>query len=73
MRSPYQTDIATIIAATGNIGVDPRHVEGWMRQERPTLDALSKSTFRELAIGSIECAKSSDRHINELMAEWCGL
>jgi hypothetical protein len=73
MRSPYQTDIAAIVAATGNIGIDPRHVEGWMRQERPTLDAISKASFRELAIESIECAKASDSHTNELMAEFCGL
>jgi len=41
----YQDGIRLILACTGNIGIDPRHVEGYMRLTYGTLDALSKETF----------------------------
>jgi len=41
----YQDIIRESLARTGNIGIDPRHVEAYMRLSYGTLDALSKQTF----------------------------
>jgi len=45
------------IARQGYIGMDPRHVEGYMRVGHSTLDGLSWRQFqKEIAIG-IECTR----------------
>lgn len=62
-KSGYQQYIREDLARIGKIGVDPRHVEGWMRLEFGTLDHLSKERFRlevELAVQCIEEAGVKD-------------
>lgn len=41
----YQTMIRETLAKIGRIGIDPRHVEAWMRLENDTLDGLSSSAW----------------------------
>ena len=55
--SAYEKSIREISWKEGRPGVDPRHVEAYMRQENPCLDGLSKAEFaREvrIAIGQID-------------------
>ena len=72
-HSGYYDEIRTIVAAAGAIGVDPRHVEGWMRLERGTLDGLSAETFRREVIIALECIKCSPFAENEALAVSYGL
>lgn len=48
-RSHYQRTIAEILAVSGHLGMDPRHVEAFMRIEYGTLDHLSRERFAALA------------------------
>jgi len=67
MKSPYFEKIRCAIANQGKIGVDPRHVEAYMRLEHPTLDGLTNAQFRhEVSIG-IACVE----HDGILNAERC--
>lgn len=70
----YQQAIREDMARLGRIGAaDPRHVEGWMRLERGTLDALSPAQFRaevEIALRCIAVASTTE---NESLAESFGL
>ncbi len=57
MKSLYYQQIRNQIAKQGKIGIDPRHVESFMRLEHSTLDGLSKTQFNnEVSIG-IECTE----------------
>ena len=57
MKTPYFGTIRNEIAKQGKIGIDPRHVEAFMRLEHSTLDGLSKSQFsNEVSIG-IQCSE----------------
>ena len=69
----YQPLIREIAATQGHIGIDPRHVEGWMRVARGPLDGLSRPEFElEVAI-SIQCIKSSTLTTSEQLALSYGL
>lgn len=58
MRPPYQQFISEEISRQGKIGIDPRHVEAYMRLEHSTLDDLSPAGFsKEVSIG-IECVET---------------
>ena len=41
----YGQTIRETVARLGRIGIDPRHVEGWMRLEHSTLDHLDRHSF----------------------------
>jgi hypothetical protein len=41
----YQQRIREILAAIGRIGMDPRHVEAFMRLEHGSLDGLNSAAF----------------------------
>ena len=44
----YQRMIREELARKGYVGqYDPRHIEAYMRIEHPTLDGLSKASFRK--------------------------
>lgn len=63
MKSYYYQTIREELARQGFIGFDPRHIEGYMRLEHPTLDGLSKREFaREVKIGVM--AIIADGHVN---------
>lgn len=73
MRSYYQQTIREEIARQGHIGIDPRHVEGYMRLEHPTLDGLTKSQFnKEVGIG-IQCVMADGEMNAEANAKSFGL
>ena len=42
----YQQTIREMAALLGRIGVNPRHVEAWMRVEHSTLDWMDRERFR---------------------------
>jgi len=66
----YQKIIRETIAKLGYIGkYDPRHIEGFMRLEHPTLNGLSKlQAIKEIkiAIGCINSIGSEESEKNAL-------
>lgn len=69
----YGTYIARALARARIGDVDPRHVEGWMRVEHGTLDALCPERFaREVAI-AVECIRSAGVEESERLARSYGL
>ena len=56
--SYYKDTIRQEIARQGHIGVDPRHVEGYMRLEHTTLDGLSWTKFQQEVEIGVECVRA---------------
>lgn len=56
-RAAYDQTIREVLAEIGQVGAaDPRHIEGYMRLEHPTLDGLARWQFRaevEIALACI--------------------
>ena len=72
-ESYYYRTIREELARQGHIGIDPRHVEGYMRLEHSTLDGLSRSEFAaEVGIG-IECVLADGIQNAEANARSFGL
>lgn len=72
-RSHYQQRIAERLAVTGRLGIDPRHIEAFMRLEYGTLDHLSAAAFdREIATG-VECVETCGSDEAEALASSFGL
>jgi hypothetical protein len=72
-RSHYQQHIAERLALTGNIGIDPRHIEAFMRLEHPTLDGLSRGQFASEVDISAACVQQAGPAESEQLAESFGL
>lgn len=72
-RSPYSESIRNIAARQGHIGVDPRHVEAYMRLEHPTLDGLSKNQFAKEVATGIACVMDDGATNAEGVARSFGL
>lgn len=73
MKSPYFETIRSEIARQGHVGVDPRHVEAYMRLEHSTLDGLSRSQFAsEVGVG-IACTLTDGTVNAEACAKSYGL
>lgn len=69
----YQNHIREEVARNGRIGIDPRHVEGYMRLQYGTLDHLSRTEFnKEVKIG-IECIDADGIVNAESLAKSYGL
>lgn len=69
----YADLIRVVLQKIGRPEVDPRHVEGWMRSEHPTLDGLSKPRFaREVKI-AVACVDEGGRELAERVALSYGL
>jgi len=68
--SHYQAAIAASPAARG---IDPRHIEAYMRLEHATLDGLTEQQFAQEIIVCAECARSSGADNAEALAESMGL
>jgi hypothetical protein len=74
----YQDSIRESLARRGRTDIDPRHVEGWMRCEYGTLDALTRQQFsREIGL-AIACIDASDvneagQNVSEALAVSYGL
>jgi hypothetical protein len=70
----YQLMIRESMASAGRIGAaDPRHVEGWMRLEHPTLDGLSRSQFNAEVRIALECIAAGPLADSEALADSMGL
>ena len=69
----YQTMIRECAARLGRVGVDPRHVETWMRVEHATLDALSPRQFEDEVAAAIACVDTAGTDASERLAESFGL
>jgi hypothetical protein len=68
----YRKMIEERLAEIGSLA-DPRHVEGWMRLEKGTLDGLSPAEFAaEVKAGAACCADSTEAQ-NEDLAQSFGL
>jgi len=70
----YQQSIREELAGRGYIGrYDPRHIEGYMRLEHGTLDALSASRFSEEIEISRQCIDADSYSNAESLAKSFGL
>lgn len=70
----YAQMIRESMASSGRIGAaDPRHVEGWLRLEHPTLDSLSRSQFDAEVRIAIECIAAGPLADSEALATSMGL
>ena len=54
-------------------GIDPRHVEAWMRLENPTLDGLSCQGFTEAMYAALAAAIDAGHEASEALAASFGL
>jgi hypothetical protein len=66
--SPYQTKIKELSPAS-----DPRHVEGYMRLARGTLDQLSPQQFRAEVALAVACIAEGGIDTAEKLAQSYGL
>ncbi len=71
-EQPYQARIRTILA-DHHRDLDPRHVEGWMRAENGTLDALSTRDFEDEVLLAISACEQAEPEITENLAQSYGL
>lgn len=72
--SMYQEMIRETMARMGRIGAaDPRHVEGWMRLDHPTLDHLSASQFTREVKLALECVAAAQPEHSEDIAVSMGI
>ena len=54
-------------------GIDPRHVEAYMRVERSTFDSLSRRAFRREVEISVACVLEGGTDMAERVAQSFGL
>ncbi len=71
--SAYARTIRECAARLGRIGVDARHVEGWMRLEHSTLDGLSPSRFAAEVAAAIACMDEAGSEQSKALARSWGL
>lgn len=62
----YRKAIRETLVRSGRTGIDPRHVEAFMRLEHGTLDGLSSERFREEVEIGAECAAADPVAAEEL-------
>ena len=69
----YQRTIRETAARLGRVGVDPRHVEAWMRVEHPTLDGLDRRRFDTEVEIAVACIDHAGAEQSEALALSFGL
>ena len=69
----YQDRIREETARQGHIGVDPRHIEGYMRLQHSTLDGLSWREFQSEIRLCIQCVFAGGQGAAERNAVSYGL
>ena len=69
----YQKMISEIKALQGNIDIDSRHIEAYMRVQYSTLDHLSPTLFEKEVHICSECVKESNYAESEKLAISFGL
>lgn len=73
MPSIYRDLIRETLARLGRLGMDPRHVEAWMRLEYKTLDALGGPRWNRAVREAAECVEAAPRGESESLALSYGL
>jgi hypothetical protein len=73
MTTPYTQTIRETVARLGYLGVDPRHVEAYMRLDHPTLDGLSRSQFVSEVKIAVQCVDAAGVVSAERCAQSYGL
>jgi hypothetical protein len=68
-----QQSIREHLARAGRLGMDLRHVEGWMRIEHATLDGLSPAEFHAEALAAADCTTDAGPITSEALAASLGL
>ncbi len=69
----YQQTIREMAALLGCIGINPRHVEAWMRVEHSTLDWMDRERFRTEVERAIACIDHAGTEKSESLAQSFGL
>ena len=69
----YQQMIRETLARTGRIGVEPRHVEAFMRGESGTLDHLGGATWNRAVKEAVACVDAAGPEMAEAIAQSYGL
>jgi len=69
----YQQTIREMAAALGYVGINPRHVEAWMRIEHSTLDWMDRNRFRDEVEIAIACIRHAGPDKSESLAQSYGL
>ncbi len=54
-------------------GIDPRHIEAWMRVEHPTLDGLTAQQFNDAMYAALATAMDAGPEQSEALAATFGL
>jgi len=65
----YQQMIREELARMGRIGVEPRHVEAWMRSEHSTLDGLGVAGFAQEVRAAVACVDAAESGLSEQVAQ----
>ena len=68
----YRKMIEQRLAEIGSLA-DPRHVEGWMRLEKGTLDALGPAEFATEVKAAAGCCADASTAMSEDLAQSFGL
>lgn len=71
MQTPYTTRIAALLNPAS--GIDPRHVEAYMRVGQPTFDGLSPRQFAREVVLACECIREGGTELAERIAQSFGL
>ena len=69
----YQQLIREFAARLGRIGVDPHHVEAWIRVEHSTLDWMDRERFHFEVEVEIACIDHAGDDQSEALARSFGL
>ena len=70
----YQQVIRGILMQIGYTGrYDPRHIEAYMRLQRPTLDGISGDTFKQEVKIGVTCVDADGIENAERLAQSFGL
>jgi len=69
----YQEMIRQVLVSESCAGMDPRHIEAYMRVGHPTLDGLSYPEFRFEVAVAIECIAAGGVQGAEALAKSFGL
>ena len=73
MRTGYQETMAREVARLGRDCVNLRHVEAWIRADRPCLDGLSREQLRAEVRTAAACADHAGWTVSEKLAKSFGL
>lgn len=71
MQTPYTARISALLNPIE--GIDPRHIEAYMRVEHTTLDGLNPRRFAAEVCLARQCVREGGRDMAERIAQSFGL